>query len=276
MRKNILTYCSIAVVLFLVVACTKNNGITNLSYFAYGTKTEAGRGLLKINYVSAYAANPTVLIKVNNVVASNLITARTPFPGGGYNTSGSNFALYLSVPIGTNSVSIVRPKVGTDVDSILLYSTALVMPDTSAYTLHITDTLVNSSSNLTKSLLVKNDISNLDTGYARFRFVNLMPNVPAIDLYLNGTLMKSNIKYLQASDTFGVRTGVNAPNYTSFATPTWVIRPAGALPTSTALATYASVNALQSARVFTVFAMGYSGATGSRLPYVAFTLDKNQ
>lgn len=273
MKKNILKYFSIVAVAALIASCTKNNGITNQPYFAYSSSL---KGQLKINFTSAYTANPSVLIKVNDVVVSNLLTARTPFPGGGYNTSGSNYALYLSVPIGTNTVSIVRPKAGTNIDSLLLYSTAVVIPDSLPRTLHIADTLVSSSSNLTKSLLVINDVSNLDTGYARFRFVNLMPNVPAIDLYLNGTLMKSNIGYLQASDTFGVRTGVNAPNYASFATPTWAIRPAGALPTSTALATYASVNALQSRQVFTVFAMGYSGATGSRLPYVSFTLDKNQ
>ncbi|MFC4230267.1 DUF4397 domain-containing protein [Parasediminibacterium paludis] len=273
MKKNILKYFSIATVILFVVSCSKNNSITNQPYLSYGV---SGKSLLKINFASAYAGNPTVLLKVNNLAVSNLITARTPFPGGGYNTNGSNYALYLSVPLGTNSVSVVRPKVGTDVDSIVLFSTVLTMTDTMAYTLHIADTLVNSSSNLTKSLLVKNDISDLDTGYARFRFVNLMPNVPALDLYLNGMLIKSNIGYLQASDTFGVKTGINAPNYATFATPTWVIRPAGALPTSTALATYASVNALQSRQVFTVFAMGYSGATGSRLPYVSFTLDKNQ
>ncbi len=273
MRKYILKYYFIATAFILVLGCTKNNNVTNQAFSSFSL---SATGQLKINYTSAYAANPTVLIKVNNIAVSNLITARTPFPGGGYNTIGSNYALYLSVPIGTNSVSIVRPKVGTDVDSIVLYSTAVTIPDSSPRTLHITDTVVSSTADNTKSVLIQNLISALDTGYARFRFVNLMPNVPVIDLYMNGILIKSSIGYLQASDTFGIRTGFNAPNYANFTTPTWAIRPAGALATSTALATYASVNTLQSQQVFTVFAMGYSGATGSRLPYVSFTLDKNQ
>ncbi len=273
MKKYICRYCFIAAALFFTYSCSKNNSVTNQPYSSYST---SAIGQLKINYASAYLANPSVLIKVNNVAVSSLITARTPFPGGGYNTSGSNYALYLSVPIGANSVSIVRPKVGTDVDSIVLYSTSVVIPDSLPRTLHIADTLVSSSNNLTKSILIKNDISDLDTGYARFRFVNLIPNVPAVDLYFNGSIIKANIGYLQASDTFGIRTGFNAPNYATFNTPTWAVRPAGAASTTTALATYASVNTLQSKQVFTVFAMGYSGATGTRLPYVSFTLDKNQ
>jgi len=88
--------------------------------------------------------------------------------------------------------------------------------------------------------------------------------------------MKSSLPYLQATDTFSVRTGVNAPGYVSGTTTTWTIRPAGALATSTALATYVSSSALQSQMVLTVYGMGYSGSTGTRLPFVSFTLDKNK
>lgn len=274
MKKLILKYCLPLSAAFFLYACTKSNGITNQPYSSYGIA--ATQGQLKINYASAYLANPSVLLKVNGLVVSNLITGRTPFPGGGYNTNGSNYALYLSVPQGSNTVSVVRPKVGTSTDSVVLYTTTITIPDNSPYTLHITDTLVDGTTNNTKSVLTKNSINTVDTGFCRFRFVNLLPNVSALDLYLNGILIKSNISYLQATDTFSVRTGVNAPGYTSAASPTWAIRPAGALATSTALASYVSINALQSTMVMSIFSMGYSGLTGTRLPYVCFTLDNNQ
>ena len=243
MKKNVLKYCSVITIVLFIYACTKSNGITNQVYSSYGVSTTQGQ--LKINYTSAYNANPSVLIKINDQVVSGLIATRTPFPGGGYNTVGSNFALYLSVPVGSNNVSIIRPKVGTSIDSIILYNATIIIPDNAPYTLHIADTLVSATVNATKSLLVKNIITSLDTGFCRFRFVNLIPNATAVDLYLNGILIKSNVSYLQATDTFSLATGVNAPGYTS-STPTWAIRVAGASPNSTAVASYTSANTLQS------------------------------
>ncbi len=275
MKNKHLKYFIPVMALFLVYACSKRDGITNQAYDAYGA--EANKGQLKINVAYAYTVNSVnALIKLNGTAVSNLLAGRTPFPGGGFNTNGSNFAIYLTVPQGSNEVSIVIPKVGTSVDSILLYKTTVAIPDNGPYTLHVADTLVNSTTNNTKSVLVKNIITDLDTGRARYRFVNLMPNVPSLDLYLNGVLVRSGVGYMTASDTFSVRTGVNAPGYSSGNSPTFAIRPAGAASTTAALATYVSASPLQSQLVYTAFAMGYSGGASPRNPFIAFTLDKNQ
>jgi hypothetical protein len=276
MKKYRLQYFIPVVALFLLFACKKSDGVTNQPYTSYGTA--GNNGQLKINIAYAYTVNLTnALIKLNNVTVSGLVAGRTPFPGGGYNTAGSNFALYFAVPVGANTVSVVIPKVGTNVDSIVLYNTTVTIADNSPYTLHIADTLVSSTVNNTKSVLVKNLIPNVDTGRVLYRFVNLMPNVPSLDLYLNGILIKGGVAYLAASDTFSVRTGVNAPGYTSAAAPIWAIRPAGAASTTTALASYnASTAPLSSQFVFTVFGMGYSGSAAPRNPFVCFTVDKNQ
>ncbi|MES2332833.1 MAG: DUF4397 domain-containing protein [Bacteroidota bacterium] len=275
MKKYILQYFIPVVALCLLYACKKSDGVTNQPYLAYGTAGTNGQ--LKINIAYAYTINSAnALIKLNGTAVSNLLAGRTPFPGGGFNTNGSNFAIYLAVPTGANAVSVVIPKVGTNVDSIVLYSTTVTIPDNSPYTLHITDTLVSSTVNNTKSVLVKNLIPNIDTGRALYRFVNLMPNVPSVDLYLNGILVKGGAGYLVATDTFSIRTGVNAPGYTPSTTATWAIRPAGAASTTTALATYASASPLASQGVFTAFAMGYSGGLTTRLPFISFTMDKNQ
>ena len=275
MKKHLLKYFIPVAAICLMYACSKTDGVTNQPYASYGVSSTQGQ--LKINLAFAYTVDyVTILIKLNGNVVSNSLQTRTPFPGGGFNTRGQNFALYLSVPVGSNTVSVVLPKVGTSTDSVVLYTSTVNIPDNGTYTMHICDTLVNATTNNTTNVLVKNIINDMDTGWCRFKFINLIPKTPAVDLYLNGVLVKSNLAYLKPTDTFSVRTGVNAPGYVSGNTTTWAIRPAGALATSTALATYASANTLQSQMVMTIFSMGYSGATGTRLPFVAFTLDKNQ
>ena len=275
MKKHLLKYFIPVAAICLMYACSKTDGVTNQPYASYGVSSTQGQ--LKINLAFAYTVDyVTILIKLNGNVVSNSLQTRTPFPGGGFNTRGQNFALYLSVPVGSNTVSVVLPKVGTSTDSVVLYTSTVNIPDNGTYTMHICDTLVNATTNNTTNVLVKNIINDMDTGWCRFKFINLITKTPAVDLYLNGVLVKSNLAYLKPTDTFSVRTGVNAPGYVSGNTTTWAIRPAGALATSTALATYASANTLQSQMVMTIFSMGYSGATGTRLPFVAFTLDKNQ
>ena len=273
MKKSYLKYILGLFAVVLVYACQKESGVTNQPYTTYDVTGTQGQ--LKINLGLAYTVNYSMLIKINDSVVSNPLTTRTPFPGGGYNTNGSNFALYLGVPQGDNKVSVVIPKVGTSIDSVVLYTTKINIPDNNPYTLHIADTMVSPTVNNTQSVLVKNIISDLDTGKCRFKFVNMIPNLPAVDLYLNGVLMKSAIPYMTATDTFTGRTGVYQPGYTG-ATTTWTVRPAGALATSAATATYANALGLQSQKVMTIFTMGYAGMTGTRLPFVAFTLDKNQ
>jgi len=268
--KKMIKYIIPVVALFALASCAKNSGVTNQPYDTYGTP--ADKGQLKVNLAFAYNIDYANLrIKLNGAYVSSLLQSRTPFPGGGYNTRGSNFALYLSVPLGANSVSIVMPKFGTNTDSVELYATTVTIPDNAAYTLHIADTATT-----TKSVLVKNNIAGLPDGMCRFNFVNLIPNAGAVDLYLNGLLMSKNIAYLAASGAMDIPVGVNAPGFVSGTTTTWAVRPTGAASTTTAIASYASSNGLQSGVALTGFCMGYSGATGTRLPYLSLTLDKNQ
>ncbi|WP_240755237.1 DUF4397 domain-containing protein [Pedobacter sp. SYP-B3415] len=192
-----------------------------------------------------------------------MLTARYPYPGGGYNTLGDSRADYLRATPGKQEVSISIPKRGTLTDSVVLYKTEITTEPGKAYTLHLTDTAAN-----TKSFLTQDDHSIPDSGFVRFRFVNLMPNVPAVDLYYGGVLVVGNISYLSASDYF------LRPILTTAAVA-WTIRPTGSAPTSTALATYTSANTFLNRRSYTVFATGYSGRTDAvRRPYVSFFLIK--
>jgi hypothetical protein len=249
---------SISVLLFsiaVITGCDKETGV-----IAETQPVTSDQALLKINYVSNYAANPGVQLKLNGIRVSDLITARTPFPGGGYNTGGGSTNDYLAVTPGNVALTVAIPKRLTATDSIVLFNTSVTSEAGKNYSAHITDTAAN-----TKLLVLEDDLTRPDTGSSRYRFVNLMPDVPAIDLYYGTTVVATNIRYLQSSPYFNL----SRPT-TSLA---WTIRETGTSATSTALATYTSANTTVNQRVYTAFASGFKRATDApRKPYISFYL----
>lgn len=254
MKKTFINLLVAATILFLA-GCEKNK-----DYTATFDRVAPTNSLLKVIYASAYSLNPLVQLSIDDVRVSGLITGRTPFPGGGYNTSGSNFPDYLALAPGNKKLSVAIPKRGTNVDSIVLFSTQITLENAKNYTLNISDTLAK-----TKALLVVDSVEQPAAGTVKYRFVNLMPNVPKIDLYYNSLRVATSVPY----NTEGV----------VFSTPvfiagTWSIRETGTLPTSTALATFATGSTIANQRMFTAFAMGYKGSTTTTLrPYISFTIN---
>ncbi len=233
--------------LIALTGCDKNELPVPLDYTSEKAK-------LKINYASAYAANPTVMLKINNNAVSSPIKYAYPFPGGGLNTQGGSQPDYLSIEKGNNNISLVIPSADFKTDSIVLYTGTFNLTDNDYYTLHLADTANN-----TQQVLLKEDPATPDSGMSRYRFVNLIPNLPAADLYFNNVKVASNVAYMSASDYFTV----NFPTASS-----WAIRAAGAAPTSTAIATYTNTSPNQ--RVLTVYARGYVGsADANRKPNVS-------
>ena len=253
-----LTIVAIAAVL-LINGCKKNE--INYSDFEYVDPSQA---LIKINYNVAFYNDPFVQIKINGVrVSGTNVATRFPFPGGGLNTLGGSTGDYLPINPGNTEVSISIPKRGTNIDSVEIYKTSLNTASGKYYSLHVADSLSR------KGLPVEEDVTLPDSGFVRYRFVNLMANVPAMDLYLGSKLVASNVPFM------GIGTAFTLPTSEATISTTWAIRPAGALATSTAIATYNSASTLLSRRVYTVFATGYNGyntatATEKRRPFVAF------
>lgn len=244
--------------LLVVVGVLASGCKKEFELIATADNVPAGQSLLKINFASAYAANPSVQLKLNDVRVSPIITARFPFPGGGFNTGGGSQADYLTVNPGNATLSVTIPKKNTNTDSVELFKTSVSLDPDKAYSVHIADTAAK-----TKVLVTVEDRNRPDTGKTRFRFINLMPNVAALDLYYGTTKVASNVPYMGTSD------------YVTMSVPTtalaWSIREAGADPTTTALATYTSASTTQSQRVYTAFAMGYKGETSAaRKPYISF------
>ncbi len=242
----------------LFMACKKNE--LTVSPYDYTD----GMALLKINYSSPYLLNPGVQVKINGVKVSNAITYSTPFPGGGLNTGGSSNADYLAVNPGIDTVSISILKVGTNIDSILLYKTGVNVVANAYHTLHITDTAAS-----TQSVLLTDVANKPDSGFTKMRFVNLIPNSTAgIDLYFGTTKMASNIAYLQATDTFSIPSGASG------ASTAWSLRVAGG--TTTLGTAYTNAGTTSNQRAFTIYARGYIGpaTTDIRSPKVSFVYNK--
>jgi hypothetical protein len=219
-----------------------------------------GKALLKINYSSPYFKNPGVQVKINDEKVSSIITYSTPYPGGGLNTGGNNFADYLSVKPGMNTVSLSIPKAGSTEDSVLLYKTDVSLTANEYQTLHFTDTASN-----TQSVLIKDAANKPDSGFTQFTFVNLIPNSTALDLYFGTTKVASNIAFKQATDPFLLPAG------TSLA---WTLRVAGG--TATLGTAYSNTGTVANQRVFTVYARGYIGPATSdtRSPKISFAYNK--
>ena len=256
MKQSTIIYTLLAVVL-LSAGCKKNE----IKYGEFDNVSPE-QALLKINFVSGYASNPAVQFVINGERVSTLITSRTPFPGGGFNTGGGSTPDYLALTPGSKEFKVSIPKKGTNTDSIVLFTTNFNIEAGKAHVAHITDT-----ASKTKILVTNEDLTKPDSGFVKLKFVNLMPNVPAIDLYYGTNKVASNIAYLAASDYFTMQ----VPS-TSLA---WAIREAGAAPTSTALATYSSASTTANQRIFTAFALGYKGSTDAvRKPYISFLVNR--
>jgi hypothetical protein len=257
--KNIKQYFLFASIAVVAVSCSKV-----VDYKGAFTQVNPNNALLKINYLSAYVANPSVQLSIDGQRVSGLITGRTPFPGGGSNTNGSNFPDYLEITPGSKNLSIAIPKKGTNVDSVVLFTTTLQVAAGKNYTAHVSDTMAK-----TKSLLVEDDLSlDINPIISKYRFVNMMPNVPLADLYLGTDLVATKIPYLASSPYFII-------TFNSATSTTWNLRESGTSPTGPVLATYTNANTITYNRIYTVFSSGYKGQTATTTkPYVSFLLNK--
>ncbi len=252
--KTVHALIIISVIAFLF-GCNKNKVVTELD-----TTSVSGNTNLKIVHTSAYAVNTPVQLKVNDIRISSNISYCTPFPGGGLNTGGSNMPWYLSLNAGTSKISMSFPKAGTNTDSIPLFSGNLAdLLANTYYTTYIVDTGSN-----TKQYKINENTILPAEGTSRFKFIHLMPNLPAVDLYWGSIKVADNIAYGAMSKDFVLNRSDTAH---------WFLRVAGASPLSTPITIYPAGNlapqTVPNRRLFTVFSRGYLGSTGNRLPNIS-------
>jgi hypothetical protein len=239
---------------FIISGCDKNSFNLKDNIFING------KASLKVNFFSSYQANPVYHIKIDDVRVSNNLTYATPFPGGGLNTGGGNYADYLAVDPGMRKITIARPFTGTNNDSIVLATATVDVQANKTYSLYFADTSSN-----TFTLLAEDELSSPDSGFIKYRFINLMPDLPAgFDLYFGtgatsttSTKVAGPILYKQMSNYFTVPLNTGT---------VWSIRAGGDAATTTALVTYTSASSVINQRVFSISTRGYNSITSTADP----------
>ena len=262
MKHIIKTTFSMLAGVMLFSSCKKND----IKYGEFDL-VGANQALFKVNFLSQYKSAPSVVFIIDGKRVNNPITARTPFPGGGLNTGGGSTANYMVFNSGSYEFKVVVPSKLTNLDSLELYKTNISLEAGKYQTLHITDTAAS-----TYSTMVIDDLTRPDSGKVRYRFINLMPNSPELNLYYDSTLMAEKIAYKGSVEFF-------KPSGLTAATRGWWVRDASlgaAAPALVSYTTAASVNSSQlNQRVFTVFTSGYAGlpSTDGRRPFLSFVFN---
>lgn len=238
--KRFNLYLCLLASLGTMVSCEKNT--LNINEFT----DVSDQAQVKVNIFSFYRANPNLQIKVNDQRVSNSLAANTPFPGGGLNTGGGSTADYLAVTPGSAKISFGLPKAGTNQDSVLVNQGTFTFNQGVKYSVYFADTAANAT-----SLLVIDSLKRPDSGFARYKFINLIPDLPSADLYIGTTKIASAVPYKGVSPSFVLPT--------NNASTTWAIRTAGG---TTNLVTYpGAATSISNQRVYTVVARGYNSIT---------------
>ncbi|HEX6181469.1 MAG TPA: DUF4397 domain-containing protein [Chitinophagaceae bacterium] len=246
--KRFVSIITVLSVLCLTISCEKN------SFHMREMTYPEGKALVKVGHFIAYNANSPIRVAINGATISNELLYPIPFPGGGLNTNGSLNSDYLMVDPGSAKIELFVMNPGTPKPISKLFETSLNMDANKRYTLFLADTAANIA-----AWTVVDDTPAPDSGSARIKFVNAMPNVAAMDLYKGtnanvATLVVANIGYKGVSDY------VNVP----FGTDSFFVRKAGD-PVSVAPIARRSF-ALSNQRIYTLFSRGYNGTTGNRAP----------
>jgi hypothetical protein len=229
--------------------CEKN------SYQVTERISSEGSAQVKLGYFSAYTVLPNTILYINDKAVSNTLTAPVAFPGGGFNTGGSSNGDYLWVTPGATKIQGFIPIPATGNLMTKLFEFTQTFDVNNFYSFYITDTGSN-----TAGFSVPDTRIAPDSGFAKIKFVNCMPNVAALDLYkgANNTvavLFAGNIPYKGVSADFNI----------ALPSDSFFIRPAGAAVTTAPIARRAFAANLTNKRIYTLLARGYNGATATNL-----------
>ncbi|MEJ7738911.1 MAG: DUF4397 domain-containing protein [Chitinophagaceae bacterium] len=239
-----------------LAACEKN------TYKITERTNPQGKGRVKIGLFSAYTLTPPVRVSINNVTVSNELVHPISFPGGGLNMNGSSNSDYLQLNPGTAKFEFFVMNPGTHVPASKMFETTQTVEPDKRYTLYVTDTAQN-----TTAILVNDETTAPDSGMARIKWVNILPNIPVLDLYKgtnasSAVLILANIAYKSSSAYMNVPAGVDS----------FFIRQAGSPATSVPVARRGF--SLSNQRLYTILSRGYSGGTGNRAANVSAIINQ--
>lgn len=251
-------YLYLIAFLLLLTACKKN------SFNITDRQGVNGKALVKIGLFNMTFASTNLLIYNNGVRIAGPIASPFPYPGGGFNTSGSSNGDYFAVMPGTNKFELFTTNPGTSNLIAKFFETTQTLEADKKYTIYTTDTAANAV-----AISAPDNAVSPDSGFARIRFINLIPNSGSVDFYQGNTKLKSSIKYKDFTEFFDI------PATT---VDTFSIRLAGAAaePANTATAFYRlATNTNQ--RIYSFLCRGYlgiSGTTDLRRPIVSISVNQ--
>lgn len=189
--KKLLIF-SLSLFMLAMLGCKKN------TFFVTERTEPVGKSLTKFVLCNMTSPASTLTIFDNGTKISPALGLSTPypFPGGGFNTGGSSNGDYLALNPGTHNFELKTLLSGLNnvVSSYATFSQTLEA--NKMYSIYTAD----SGSNFTAVLALDNFTTPKDSGKTAARFVNMIPNAPAVDFYQNGTLVASNVKYKEFTD----------------------------------------------------------------------------
>jgi Domain of unknown function (DUF4397) len=260
MKQKIFLSLSLFAFAIIYFSCKKN------TYAVTERTTNEGTAQVKLGFFSAYTLTLAAILYINDKPVSNTLAAPISFPGGGLNMNGSLNGDYLAVTPGNVKIQGFRPIQGTGNIATKLFEFTQTFNANTNYTFYITDTAAS-----TQGFSIEDGRAKPDSGFVRFKFVNAMPNLAAIDLYKGAnntvaTLFKGNINYKSASDIFDLAIPVS---------DSFFIRPAGAASSTLPMARRAFAASLSNQRIYTMLARGYNGtALATLLPNISVIVNQ--
>ena len=249
----------LALLISITIGACKKNKVTAID------NTISTGAQVKFGYLVARTINPPVQIKVDGERVSYNLTYSVSYPGGGANIGGSNTNDYLDIPAGAKNIVVSFVKIGTNVDSLVLYSGTINLAAAQRYSIMFTDSSSIKVATLSDAFDASIPPNNTT---AVCRFYNGLIGVPAVDVYFGAatTPVFTNVAYNTATTMYAPIT---------IGSTTIALRPAGALPTSTAIISYAA--AITGGRVFTAIGrgiIGIAGASDIRRPLVSLITNR--
>ena len=249
MKYKLIVTAAFFTVTLVFWGCKKN------SYFITDRISSDGSAQVKLGYFSAYTVLPNTILYINDKPVSNTLLAPIGFPGGGFNTNGSGNGDYLWVTPGATKIQGFTPIPGTGNLMTKLFEFTETFDANKFYTFYITDTATN-----TNGFSVPDERTAPDSGFARLKFVNSMPNEPALDLYKGAnntvaTLLMGNVLYKGYTPSFDV----------ALPSDSFFIRPAGAAAATAPIARRAFAASLTNRRIYTLVARGYNTGVATNL-----------
>jgi hypothetical protein len=239
----------LTILVFLIFTSCKKN-----TFNAVQRADIEDKALVKLGLFNAPTVALNLLAYDNGERISGALALPYPFPGGGFNTSGSSNGDYLALNPGSNKFEFYTTNPGTVNLITKFFETTQTFDANKKYTVYTTDTAANAT-----AITAVDDAVAPDSGFSRIRFINLMPNAASVDFYKGTTLLKKDISYKTYTEFFDI-----APGSDSFS-----VRIAGSAPGSALSALAYRVIAPTNKRIYSFLSRGYVGQTGNRAPNVS-------